>query len=83
MPNIIQGIHEEITNELGTLKTDKDEDQVIINKLLKMIHCLRYDVYNNNIDLDFLKKVEFFKQYGQIVNNSETVIFFKTVIQKF
>ena len=35
MPNIIQDLYEEITNEVRSLKTDKDEDQVIINNLIK------------------------------------------------
>ena len=54
---IIQELYEDITKELGKLKTDKDKDQVINNNLLKMIHCLSYDVYNNNIDVNFLSKV--------------------------
>ena len=53
MPTIIQNFNEEITNELGNLKPDKDEDQVIINNLLKMILSLFYDVYNKNNDMDF------------------------------
>ena len=66
------------------METDKDEDQVIINNLLKMIHCLSYDVYNENIDdMDFLNKVEVFKQNRQIVMNSENDNFFKSVIEKF
>ena len=30
MPTIIKDLHEELTVELGKLKTDKNEDQVII-----------------------------------------------------
>ena len=44
MPTIIQGLYEETANELKNLKTDKDEVQDNINNLLKMIHCLSYDV---------------------------------------
>ena len=39
MPTIIQGLYAEITHDSRNLKTSKDEDQVIINNLLKMIHC--------------------------------------------
>ena len=59
------------------MKTSNDEDQVIIKSLLKMIHCLSYDDYNNDIDMDFLNKVEVIKQYRQTVMNSENVIFFQ------
>ena len=45
-------------------------DQVIINNLLKLLHCLSYDVFDNKIDMDFLNKVEFNKQYRQSVINS-------------
>ena len=31
MPTIIQDFYDEITHELGNLKTDKDNDQVINN----------------------------------------------------
>ena len=62
MPTIIQDLFEEITAELGNLKTDKDKDQVIVKNFLKMSHCLSYDVYINNIHMDFLNKVEVFKQ---------------------
>ena len=82
MPIIIQGLYEEITNELRILKTSEDEDQVIINNLLKMIHCLSYDVYNNNIDMDFLNKVEVFKQYRQTVINSGSKDFFLPIVRK-
>ena len=54
MPTIIQNLYEEITKELGNFKTDKDEDQVVINVSFKTIHCLSYDPNNNNnIDMDF------------------------------
>ena len=83
MPTIIQGLYEEITKELGNLKTDKDEDQVIVNNLVKMIHCLSYHVYNNNIDIDFLNKVEVIKQHRHLVINSENKDFFLPIVQKF
>ena len=57
------------------MKTDKNKDQVIIIKLIKMIHCLFYDDFKNNIDMAFLNKVEFFKQYRQSVLNSEIIDF--------
>ena len=47
MPTTIQDFYEEITNELGNLKIDKDGDQVFVNTLLEMIHCSSYDVYKN------------------------------------
>ena len=31
MPTVIQDLYEEITNKLGILKTDKDQDQDINN----------------------------------------------------
>ena len=34
MPTVKQDLYDETTNELGNLKTDKDEDRVIIKKLL-------------------------------------------------
>ena len=83
MPTMIQDLYEEITSNLGNLKTDKDNDQVIIKNYLKMIHCLSYDVYNNNIDMDFLNKVEVFKQYRQSVMNSENNDFFGSLIHEF
>ena len=46
-----------------------------------MTRCLSYDVYNKNIDMDFLKKVEVIKQYRQSVMYSDNVIFFKSVLQ--
>ena len=82
MSTIIQDLYDEITHDLGNLETDKDEYQVIIDNLLIMIHCLSYDVYNNNIDMVFLNKVEVIKQYRQTVRNSENVNFLKSVIQK-
>ena len=66
------------------MKTDKDNDQVFMNELLKMICCLNFDVYNNNnIDIDFLNKVEVNKEYRQNVMNSENVDFCGSLIQKF
>ena len=38
-----------------------------------MIHCLRYDVYANTIDMGFLKKVAIIKQHRQSVMISENV----------
>ena len=81
MPTIKQDLLEKTINYLKNLKTSKDEDQSIINDLLKTIHCLSYDVYNNNIDMDFLNKVEVVEQYRQTVMNSENFNFLKSVIQ--
>ena len=83
MLTIIQVLYEEITHDLRILETDKDEDQVIIDNLLKRIHCLSYDVYNNNIDMDFLNKVVVIKQYRQSVINSGNKDFFLPIVQKF
>ena len=82
MPAIIQDLYEEITHDLRNLKSSKDEDQVIVDNLLKMIHCLSYDVYNNNIDMDFSNKVEVIKQYRQSVINSGNKDFFLPIVQK-
>ena len=82
MLTIIQDLNEEITNELGNLKTDQDKDQAFINNL-ENIDCLRYDGYNNNIGMDFLNKVEIIKQYRQSVMNSGNVDYFGSGIQKF
>ena len=62
MTTIIQPLYEEITNDLRTLKSDKDKDRVIFINLLQMFHFLIYDVYNINIDMEFLIKVEVIKQ---------------------
>ena len=83
MPTIIQDLYEEITHDLRNLKSSKDEDQVVVDKLLKVIHCLSYDVYNKNIDMDFLNKVEVIKQYRQSVINSGNKDFFLPIVQKF
>ena len=48
-----------------------------------MIHFLRYDVYNEKIDMDLLNKSEVIKQYRQSVMSREIVDFFKSVMQKF
>ena len=53
MSTVIQELHEKITYEIGSWKTEKDKAQVFLNTLLKKIHCLRYDVHNKIIDLDF------------------------------
>ena len=63
MSTIIQDLYEEIIQNLRNLKTNKEQDHAIINNLLKIVRCLSYDVYNNNIDMDFLNKVEIIKQY--------------------
>ena len=76
MPTIIQDPFDEITHDLRKLETDKDENQVIIDNLLKMIHCLGYDVFNNIIDMDFLNKVKVVEQYRQSVINSGKKSFF-------
>ena len=47
MPTVIQDLYEEITNEIGNLKTDEDKDRVFINNLLRKIQCFSCDVYNN------------------------------------
>ena len=83
MTTLIHDLYEKITNELRTLKTSKDEDQVIIKILLKRIHSLSYDVYNKNIDMDFLNKVEVNKKNRQIVINSGNKDFFPAIVRKF
>ena len=83
MSTIIQDLCEEITHDLRNLKSSKDEDQVVFDILLKMIHCLSYDVYNNNIDMDFLNKVEVSIQYRQSVINNGKKDFFLPIVQKF
>ena len=40
-----------------------------------MVQCLRYDVYNDNIDMDCLNKVEVNEQNRQTVMSSENVLF--------
>ena len=82
MPTMFQELFEELTKELGNLKTDEDKDQVIIDGLLQIIHCSIYDIYNNDIDLDFLNKVEDIKQYRQPEMTSENIDFFLSVIKK-
>ena len=76
MPMMIEGLYEELTPDLRNLKTNKDEDRVIINNLIKMNHCLSYIVYNNNITMDFLNEVKVMKQYRQSVINSGNKDFF-------
>ena len=61
MPTIRQDLYEEITHELRNLKSDKDKDQVINDNLFKMLHCLSYAVYINNIDMGLLNEVEVIK----------------------
>ena len=50
MYSIIKPLYEEIINQILNLKTDKDEDQLIFNNLLKLIRSLRYDVNNKYIN---------------------------------
>ena len=77
MSTILQDLYEEITHDLRNLKSSKDEDQVVVDNLFKMIPCLSYDVYNNNIDMDFSEKVEVIKQYRQsVINNGNRDFFF-------
>ena len=83
MPTKLRDLYEEITYNLGNLKTSKNEDQVIINNLLKRVHCLSYNVCNINIDMDFLKKFEFIKQFRQPVLNCGNKDFFLPIVQKF
>ena len=83
MSTIIHDLYKEITHDLRNLKPSKDEDQVVVDNLLKMIHCLSYDVYNNNIDMDFLNKVDVIKQYRQSVIKSGIKDFFLPIVQKF
>ena len=83
MPTIIQDIYEELTHELRTLKTYKDIDQVINYNLLKLSHCLSYDVFKIKNDMDYLDQVEVIKQYRQSVTISQNVDFFRSIIQKF
>ena len=45
-----------------------------------MIAGLSCDLYNNNINMEFLNKTEVIKQYRQSVMNSENVDFFGSVI---
>ena len=82
MPTIKQQLYEEIINHLINLKTDKPKDQYFINNFLKTLRSLSYDVYNNNIILEFLNKIEVTKQYRQSVMKSEIKHFFGSVIQK-
>ena len=48
MSTIIQRLYEELFSQLLILKTDKEERQLIIDNLLKMIRSLFHDVYKNN-----------------------------------
>ena len=80
MPTIIKKLYKELTNQLIHLKTDKDEDKDFIDNFLKTIRYLSYCVYNKNIDMRFLNKLEAIKQYRQSVMNNENFNFFITVI---
>ena len=82
MPSILQVLYKEITNDLKNSKTSKDEHQVIVNNLLKIIHCLIYDIYNNTIGMDLLNKVEVIKQYRKSVINRGNKDFFLSIVQK-
>ena len=64
------------------MKTDKDKDRVITDNLIRMTNSLRFDVYNNTINMNFLNKVEVIEQYRQSVMYEDNVDFFKTIIQK-
>ena len=59
------------------------EIKILINNLLKMIHCLSYEVYINNINIDFLNKVEVIKQYRQSVINRGNKDVFLPRVKKF
>ena len=83
MPYFFQYFFEEVMNYLKNLKTDRDKDRVIIDTLIRMTNSLRSDVYNNNINMNFLNEVEIIKQYRQSVMYEDNVDFFKTIIQKF
>ena len=76
MPTKIINLFEEVTNDLRDLKIEKDKYQVIIKNLIKMIHCVNFNVYRNNIDMGFSNKVEVIEQYRQSVINSENFGFF-------
>ena len=52
-------------------------DKICLVIEIKMIHCLSYDVYKNNMDMDFLYKVEVNKQYRQSVMKRENADFSK------
>ena len=83
MPYLFQYLFEDLMNDLKNLKTDKEKDLVIINNLIRMTNSLSCDVYNNNINMNFLNKVEVTKQYRQSVMCEDNVDFFKTIIEKF
>ena len=83
MPYLFQYLYEEIMNDLKNLKTDKEKDQIIIDNLIRMTNSLSCDVYNNNINMNFLNKVEVIKQYRQSVMYEHNVDFFKSIIEKF
>ena len=83
MPFLFQSLYEDIMDDLKNLKTEKEKDQVIIDNLIRMTISLRCDVYNNNIDMNFLNKVEIIQQYRQSVMCEDNVDFFKPVIEKF
>ena len=83
MPYLFQYLYEDIMNDLKNLKTDKEKDLVIIKNLIRMTKSLSSDVYKNNINMNFLNKVEIIKQYRQSVMYEDNVDFFKTIIEKF
>ena len=80
MPTRKQNLYEETNKDLGNLKTDKNKDQVFLIISFKMCHCFSYDVHNNNIEMDFLNKVEVIVQYRQSVMNTENVGFLQFCI---
>ena len=53
MPYLIQYLYEDIMNDLKNLKTDKEKNVVIIDKLIRMTNSLSCDVYNNKINMIF------------------------------
>ena len=83
MVHVFQHLYEEIMNDLKNLKTDKDEDQVVFDNLIRMSNSLSCVIYNKIINMNFSTKVEVMKEYRQSVMNSETVDFFKSVIENF
>ena len=48
-----------------------------------MAISLSCDVYKNISEMNFLSKVEVFKQYRQSVINSGNVAFFRSITEKF
>ena len=57
MSTIMQHFYEEKINQIKILKTEKDEDQLFNNNLLKMVRFLCLDVYNNNIIMELFYEI--------------------------